>query len=237
MTNLKYSFENNRKLYTVIFIIIGLILVGMFGGCPREKVPATVEVTIPATTGKMEAVKPNQEPISKNYSTKAKYRTLVQNLSDKEREFFQFQLDSLISLTTAYEQEFVYASSDKKDSLYKDAIQLKAFNQPFENDKIKINASGLVRGTIEKIRFDYEVKEQKINIEVPKPKETFLKINAGANIGINKELKQLAYGFNISFEGKKGNAILLNHLKIKDQNYFSVGYSRKIFDWKRESKK
>lgn len=41
--NLKYSFENNRKLYTVIFIIIGLILVGMFGGCPREKVPATVE--------------------------------------------------------------------------------------------------------------------------------------------------------------------------------------------------
>ena len=43
MTNLKYSFENNRKLYTVIFIIIGLILVGMFGGCPREKVPATVE--------------------------------------------------------------------------------------------------------------------------------------------------------------------------------------------------
>ena len=42
MTNLKYSFANNWKLY-IGLTIFGLILIGWFGGCPREKVPATVE--------------------------------------------------------------------------------------------------------------------------------------------------------------------------------------------------
>jgi len=235
--NLKYSFYNNWKLY-ILLTLFGLMLIGWFGGCPREKATATVEVTIPATTGKMEAVKPKQEVVTKkdNHIVGVNKKVL-DKMTDKEREFFQFQLDSLISLTTAYEKEFIYSDSIKKNNLYKDAIQLKSFNQSFENDKIKINASGLVRGTIESIGFDYEIKEQKINVEVPKPKETFLKMNAGANIGINKELNQLVYGANVSFEGKKGNAILLNSLKIKDQDYYSIGYSWKIFDWKRERKK
>jgi len=40
MTNLKYSFYNNWKLY-IGLTIFGLMLVGMFGGCPRNEVPAT----------------------------------------------------------------------------------------------------------------------------------------------------------------------------------------------------
>ena len=42
MTNLKYSFYNNWKLY-IGLTIFGLILVGLFKNCPREKTPVTVE--------------------------------------------------------------------------------------------------------------------------------------------------------------------------------------------------
>jgi hypothetical protein len=40
--NLKYSFSNNWKLYTIL-TILGLILIGFLGGCPSEEIPATVE--------------------------------------------------------------------------------------------------------------------------------------------------------------------------------------------------
>ena len=230
--NLKYSFSNNWKLYTIL-TILGLILIGFLGGCPREKVPATVEVTIPATTGKFESVKPKQEPINKNYSAEPKYRTLVQNLSEKEREFFQFQLDSLISLNTAYEKEFIYSDSVKKNNLYKEAIQLKSFNQPFENDKIKINATGLVRGTIESIGFDYEIKEQKINVEIPRQKETYLRVLAGGGFGINKALNQSVWKANIGFQNKKGNIVRGSFQKIGSQDYYLAEYDISILNWKR----
>jgi len=234
MTNLKYSFENNRKLYTLIFIIIGLILVGMFGGCPGEKVPVTVEVTIPATTGKMEAVKPKQEVITKkNNHIVGINKKVLEKMTDKEREFFQFQLDSLISLNTAYEKEFIYSDSVKKNNLYKEAIQLKSFNQPFENDKIKINATGLVRGTIESIGFDYEIKEQKINVEIPRQKETYLRVLAGGGFGINKALNQSVWKANIGFQNKKGNIVRGSFQKIGSQDYYLAEYDISILNWKR----
>ena len=61
-------------------------------------------------------------------------------------------------------------------------------------------------------------------------------MNAGANIGINKELNQPVYGANVLFEGKKGNQTIVNYLKIGSQDYVLVGKNQKIFDWKRESK-
>lgn len=42
MTNLKYSFANNWKLY-ILLTLFGLMLIGWFGGCPRNEVPATTE--------------------------------------------------------------------------------------------------------------------------------------------------------------------------------------------------
>lgn len=42
--NLKYSFSNNWKLYTIL-TILGLILIGFLGGCPSEEIPATADVT------------------------------------------------------------------------------------------------------------------------------------------------------------------------------------------------
>lgn len=221
--------QNNLKWYLGL-TIIGLILIGIFFGCPREKVPATVEVTIPATTGKIKAVKPKQESITK---ANVKNNPIYVNLSKKEREFFQFQLDSLLSLTNAYEKEFIYSDSVKKNNLYKEAIQLKSFNQPFENDKIKINASGLVRGTIESIGFDYEIKEQKINVEIPRQKETYLRVLVGGGFGMNKELNQPVWKANLGFQNKKGNIIRGSFQKIGSQDYYLAEYDFSILNWKR----
>ena len=239
MTNLKYSFANNWKLY-IGLTIFGLILIGWFGGCPREKVPATVEVTIPATTGKMESVKPKQEVITKKDSHIAGIgKKVLEKMTDKEREFFQFQLDSLLNLNESLVKEFEYLSEKEKADKFKDAIQLRYFSHYFENDTIKVELSGLARGTVESVKIDkWTYKEHKatVTVNIPKQKETFLKMNAGANIGINKELNQLVYGANVSFEGKKGNQTTANYLKIGSQDYILFGINCKILDWKRESK-
>jgi len=215
-----------------IWLMLSLVLLGKFSCEPAT--PATVEVTIPATTGKFETVKPKQEIVTKKDNHFAGTNKMVlEKMSNKEREFFQFQLDSLISLNESLVKEFENLSEIEKADKFKDAIQLKSFNEPFENDKIKINARGLVRGTIESIGFDYEIKEQKINVEAPKQKETFLKMNAGANIGINKDLNQLVYGLNVNFEGKKGNQTVANYMRVSNQDYILVGKSWQVFNWKK----
>lgn len=227
--NLKYSFYSNWKLYFSL-LIIGLVIIGLFRNC-QPATPATVEITIPATTGKFEAVKPVQTPITKkNNHIVGVNKKVLDKMTDKEREFFQYQLDSLLSLTTAYEKEFIYSDSVKKNNLYKDAIQLKSFNQPFENDKIKINATGLVRGTIEKIGFDYEIKEQKINVEVPKEKETVFRLIAGGGLGINKELNQSTQKINLGYQNKKGNILVGSYQKIGNHEYYTLDYNLSIFN-------
>ena len=96
--NLKYSFENNRKLYTVIFIIIGLILIGMFGGCPREKTPATTETHL------------------KNIdSSLIKIGELELNLNQKDSE--------ILALQNQLHKVSVDFSNYKKTPLYKDRIK------------------------------------------------------------------------------------------------------------------
>lgn len=223
-----------KKLFIglAILLLLSLWLLGKFS-C-ENKIPATVDVAIPATTGKFEAVKPKQEVIAKkgNHIVGINKKVL-EKMTDKEREFFQFQIDSLLSLTTAYEQEFVYASSDKKDSLYKKSIQLKSFSQPFENDKIKITANGLVRGTIEKISFDYTIKEQKIKVDLLPEKEVKFRLLAGGGFGIDKALSQPIYNAGSGWQNKKGNVFILDVSKIGNTDYYSAKVYLSIFDIKK----
>lgn len=234
--DLKYSFYNNWKLY-VVLTLFGLMLIGCFMGCPRNEVPATVEVIIPATNGKFEAVKPKQEVVKKKDNHFAGVGKMVlEKMSNKEREFFQFQLDSLLNLNESLVKEFEHLSEIEKAEKFKNAIQLRYYSHDFENDTIKVELSGLAHGTVESVNIDkWTYKEHKatVTVNVPKPKETFLKMNAGANIGINKELNQLAYGANISFEGKKGNQTVANYMRLSNQDYILVGKSWKLFNWKK----
>lgn len=231
MTNLKYSFYNNWKLY-IGLTILGLMLIGWFGSCPRNEVPATTET--------------NQKNID---SSKVK-------IDEYEKVISQNEAD-ILALQNQLHKVSVDFSNYKKTPLYKERIAeikatvpidtLAANTIELENCKEKSKIKDdLIKSYIEKSKFltlqKFEFKKidynqnKIIDILKPKTKETFLKMNAGANIGINKELNQLVYGVNVSFEGKKGNQTIVNYLKIGSQDYVLVGKNFKIFDWKRESK-
>ncbi len=64
-------------------------------------------------------------------------------------------------------------------------------------------------------------------------KKTWLKMNAGASFGINKELNQFMYGGQLLFEGKKGHITNLNYLRIGNADYFLAGKSWKVFEIKK----
>jgi hypothetical protein len=142
----------------------------------------------------------------------------------------------LISLNESLVKEFENLSEIEKAEKFKNAIQLRYFSHDFENDTIKVELSGLARGTVESLNIDkwnFKAHKATVKVNIPKQKETFLKMNAGANIGINKDLNQLVYGLNVNFEGKEGNQTVANYMRVSNQDYILVGKSWQVFNWKK----
>lgn len=105
----------------------------------------------------------------------------------------------------------------EKEKLYKSAIELKSFNQPFENDNFKANVKGIVQGEVKTMQLDYELK--KLPIE-----KTRFRMLLGAGINFN------AADINLGFQNAKGNIIEVGY--DTEQN-IRIGYKQSIFSIKR----
>jgi hypothetical protein len=209
-------------------LAIGLIIAIIFlwlRGCQSETPAVAKTIQTKEVKGKFEAVKPKQENVVKYVKGKTIYKT---NTEDK---FLQGQIDALIAENKALQQYYNEASDSLKIALYNKAIEIKSFNQDFEDDKLKITTSGLVRGEVQLIKLDYTIKPQ--TIELPKQKETFLRLLAGGNIGINKELNQFTYSATAGLQNKKGNIIRGTYQRIGSAEYYLAGYEFSVFNWKR----
>jgi len=208
--------------YLVLAICIILIW-HSFKGSSAPEVAKTIQSK--EVKGKFEAVKPKQEPIVEYVKGKTIYKT------NPEDKFLQGQIDALIAENKALQQYYNEASDSLKQALYNKAIEIKSFNQDFEDDKLKITTSGLVRGEIQSIKSDYTIKPQ--TIELPKQKETFIRLLAGGSFGINKELNQFTYSASAGLQNKKGNIIRGTYQRIGSAEYYLAGYEFSIFNWKR----
>lgn len=105
----------------------------------------------------------------------------------------------------------------EKEKLYKTAIELKSFNQPFENDNFKANVKGIVQGEVKSIQLDYEIKKVPI-------KETKFRMLLGAGVNFN------AADLNIGFQNAKGNMLEFGYDTEKN---IRIGYKQSIFSIKR----
>lgn len=101
----------------------------------------------------------------------------------------------------------------EKEKLYKNAISLKSFNQPFENDNFKATASGIVQGELKSLQLDYELKKMPI-------KEVRFRLMGGVNI--NPE----AVGLNLGFQNRKGNILSIGY---DSQKRINLEYKQTIF--------
>jgi hypothetical protein len=212
-------------------LAIGLIIAIIFlllRGCQSETPAFAKTIQTKEVKGKFKPVKPKQLAVStepKKTSAEPKYRT-----SDEDK-FLQGQIDVLIAENKALQQYYNEASDSLKQALYNKAIEIKSFNQDFEDDKLKITTSGLVRGEIQSLKLDYTIKPQ--IIELPRQKETFLRVLVGGGLGINKELNQPVWKANLGFQNRKGNIVKGSFQKIGNQDYFMAEYDFSIFNWKR----
>lgn len=105
----------------------------------------------------------------------------------------------------------------EKEKLYKSAIELKSFNQPFENDNLKANVKGIVQGEVKSLQLDYELK--KLPIE-----KTRFRMLLGAGINFN------AADLNLGFQNAKGNILEVGYDTEKN---IRIGYKQSIFSIKR----
>lgn len=101
----------------------------------------------------------------------------------------------------------------EREKLYKNAIELKSFNQPFENDNFKANVSGIVQGEVKELQLDYEIKN------VP---EKVVKFRLLAGLGINTD----AVNANLGFQNKKGSIFEVGYDTEKRIN---IGYKVSLF--------
>ena len=101
----------------------------------------------------------------------------------------------------------------EREKLYKTAIELKSFNQPFENDNFKANMKGIAQGEVKELQLDYEIKK------VP---EKVVKFRLLAGLGINTD----AVNANLGFQNKKGGILEVGY---DTQKHINIGYKVSLF--------
>lgn len=211
-------------------LVIGLLIAILFlwlKGCSGHEPAVAKTIQTKEVKGKFEAVKPIQKPI---IITIPGTNEIVYKESGNEK-LLQSQIDQLISENKSLQEFYNQASDSLQKELYNKAIEVKSFNQTFEDDKLKATSSGFVRGEIQSLKLDYTIKPQ--TIELPKQKETFIRVLAGAGVGMNKELNQFVWKANLGFQNKKGNIIRASFQQIDKKQYYLAEYDISILNWKR----
>lgn len=179
------------------------------------------QITIPAVSGKFDAVKPAHTPITANSPQ------LERSGGSKTEQTENELLSKLLAENEKMKCDFEKASDSLKLIIYNQAIQLNNFTQTFDDENITATASGIVRGEIQSLKLDYTVKEKKIDI--PKPKETVFRLLGGVEAGNTTSLDNFAVKGNLMFQNKRGN---LFSASFDTKQMIWVGYSTSIFNIK-----
>lgn len=202
-----------------ISILIGILL----QKCKSEPSVTTQKVTTKEVKGSFKPAEPKNTVIENNYYVNGKKQPAS---NDK---FLQEQIDKLLAENQKLVELFMAQSTEGKDSIYKEAIQLNEFSQTFDDDKVKIDVSGIAQGKVKTIKADYFIKPQKIDVEV-KQKQRIFALKLGGEYGNSLELNKGVFKGNIEFENKKGNSFSYSY--DSDKRHW-LGYKMTILDIKR----
>lgn len=220
------SKEGNKSLIGAIGLAVFIVIL-FFKGCGGNG-EKTVPVKLPEVKGKLEAVKPEQKPLSVNDKSKNDNFVFGENLSKKEREFLLAEISKLLAENGKLEQEFMNANDSLMQVIYSKAIELKYFNHKWENDTISATVKGIVRGEIQNIALDYTIKSR--TVEVPKPKEVVFRMLGGVEIGNTTQFNDFRVKANFGFQNRSGAILTVG---ADTEQRFYVGYTVPIFTIKR----
>jgi len=212
---------NNRYLYLIISI---LLLVLWFKNCKGNNDKIIETVTVKEVKGNFEPKSVVQTPITENNFIPK--NPIGQNMSKKELEYWKTEAERMYKEYELMSNDFWKYNDSTQQAKYKEAIQVTYFSQTRENDTIKIDVYGLASGEINFMAINYKIEERKVEI---KRKQLFLRVLAGAEIGLNKEMNQGTYKLNLNLQNSSNDIFSGSYQKINGQDYFLAGYTKSLF--------
>lgn len=222
--------ENIKSILLVVCVIVI-----WFNSCKSEIQTEPQEIIIKKTSGKATYDKPKQVVVTdqnKKEVVKGKNPVII-NLTQKEKDAFELKINKLLKEKDSLDLIFMSANDSLHQIIYKQCNQINVFNDSLDNDDVLIKYYGLTKGTLETITIDWTVKQKKVPIN---EKEVVLRALIGGEIGLNKELNQGTYKFNLGLQNAKNDIIRGSYQKIGTNEYFLVGYDKSIFTIKKKKK-
>lgn len=222
--DINYEFNQNLKRLKDTFIgfLIAFFVFLFIHKCTGDLSPLVATTKIKEQKGKFESVKPLNVPInsiSLGVATNKKTRGAngvvgkEQNFSKKDNSENEDYISELEKENEYLSRAYYLASDSVKKLMFEKANQLNRFTQTFDDEKVKIDVSGVSRGTVESIKADYTIKEKQIPT-----KEQIFALRGGLEVGSQLPISSPIFKGNIEFENKKGNS-------------FSYGYDTNKTHW------
>jgi len=206
---------NWTKAFAITTVI--LLLIVLMKNCNQSNEPVLVKVPEIKNVFKTDTIEKQVTIyVPKPYKDRSNEEKLLNDIIELNEQLtlYKEELDNAID-------EFTYLDSINKVKAYADAIALREFNQPFEDEFIKIENSGYTFGTLKSLQTSYTIKQREIKVDIAKSKKN---VSAGLFLGNNTELSQFIYGGNLTLKNTS-----INYIRIGSQNYATVGKNFKLF--------
>jgi hypothetical protein len=137
--------------------------------------------------------------------------------------FYVSQIDKLFEENNRMQMEFLKMDSLQQIEAYNKAIEINAFKQSFNDDYINAQVSGEVSGKIHAMKFDYTIKPQTMEVDLPKVRNhLYLGVNVANSLPLNKPL----FGASIGMQNKKSNILSIG---FDNEKRIGLNYFIKLF--------
>lgn len=195
--------SNIKYIIIGIIIILTAFFIGRWTSPTETKI---VKVTIPESSGKSPIII-NPEPLIQFKDTLIYKDSLIVT----ENPFNKELADKYINLESETERLKEYIKS----------IEIRKYKIPFENDTIKIVGDVEVQGELKSLKYNWTIKERKLDIPVSLKRST-MNLLFGGSVSNSIELDKFNINANLGLQRKNGDLILTSY-GIFDKSV-QVGY-------------
>lgn len=137
--------------------------------------------------------------------------------------FYVSQIDKLFDENNKMQNEFIKMDSLQQIEAYKKAIEINAFKQSFDDKYINASVSGEVSGKIHAMKFDYTIKAQTLEVDVPKIKNKYF---VGFGASNNKLFNAPLFNVGVGIQNKKSNILSIG---FDSEKRIGLNYFIKVF--------
>jgi hypothetical protein len=137
--------------------------------------------------------------------------------------FYVAQIDKLFEENNQMQLEFMKMDSIAKIQAYAKATELSDFKQSFDDNYIDAYVSGKVFGNVKEMRFDYVIKSQTLNVDLPKVKNKYF---VGFGVSNNSQFNAPLFNASIGIQNKKSNILSIG---FDSEKRIGLNYFIKLF--------